>query len=85
MKRRISKVENKLEASHQFHEEVIPIENPIHKLSLGNTSSLILKVLTHYKSHIAKLELENEDLKRKEARNDIMVSSPHNQSKLYGE
>ena len=44
------------------------------------TSSLVLKVLTHYKSHIAKLELENEDLKRKEARNDVMVSSPHNQS-----
>ena len=39
-------------------------------------------MLTHYKSHIAKLELENDDLKRKEARNDVMVSSPHNQSKL---
>jgi len=52
MKSRISKVENKLEASHQFHEEV----------------------LTHYKSHIAKLELENDDLKRKEARNDIMAN-----------
>jgi len=54
MKSRISKMENKLEASHQFHEEV----------------------LTHYKSHIAKLELENEDLKRKEARNDLMVNGP---------
>ena len=52
---------------------------------LGITSSLIFKVLAHYKSHIAKLELENEDLKRKEARNDVKVSSPHNQSKLYGE
>ena len=52
---------------------------------LGITSSLISKVLTHYKSHIAKLELENEDLKRKEARNDIMVSSHHNQSELYRE
>ena len=51
-------------------------------ISLGITSSLILKVLTHYKSHIAKLELENEDLKRKEARNDVMVSSPHNQLAL---
>ena len=29
MKSRISKVENKLEAFHKFHEEVIPIENPI--------------------------------------------------------
>ena len=28
MKSRISKLENKLEASHQFHEEVILIENP---------------------------------------------------------
>jgi len=54
MKSRISKVENKLEASHQFHEEV----------------------LTHYKSHIAKLELEIEDLKRKEARNDVMANGP---------
>ena len=43
---------------------------------LGIISSLILKVLSHYKSHITKLELENEDLKRKEARNDVMVSSP---------
>ena len=92
MKSRISKVENKLEASHQFHEEVFPIENPIGKISLkiplkilGITNSLIFKVLAHYKSHIAKLELEIEDLKRKEARNDVMVSSPHNQSKLYGE
>ena len=83
MKSRISKVENKLEAFHKFHEVVIPIEIPLE--ILGITSSLISKVLTHYKSHIAKLELENEDLKRKEARNDIMVSSPHNQSKLYGE
>ena len=32
-----------------------------------------MKVLTHYKSHIAKLEFENEDLKRKEARRDLMV------------
>ena len=39
-------------------------------------------MLTHYKSHIAKLELEIEDLKRKEARNDVMVSSPHYQSNL---
>ena len=46
------------------------------------TSPLVLKVLTHYKSHIAKLELENEDLKRKEARNYVTVSSPHYQSKL---
>ena len=52
---------------------------------LGITSSLISKVLTHYKSHIAKLELENEDLKRKEVRNDVMVSSHHNQSKRYAE
>jgi len=52
MKSWISKVENKLEASHQFHEEV----------------------LTHYKSHIAKLELENEYLKRKEARNGAMAN-----------
>ena len=44
------------------------------------TSSLVLKVLTHYKSHIAKLELENEDLKRKESRNDVMVSSHLNRS-----
>ena len=43
---------------------------------LGIISSLILKVLSHYKSHITKLELENEDLKRKEARNNGMVSSP---------
>jgi len=54
MKSRISKVENKLEASHQLHEEV----------------------LTHYKSHIAKLEFENEDLKRKEARRDLMANGP---------
>ena len=32
-----------------------------------------MKVLTHCKSHIAKLELENEDLKRKEARKDLIV------------
>ena len=32
-----------------------------------------MKVLTHYKSHIAKLEFENEDLKRKEVRRDLMV------------
>ena len=47
---------------------------------LGITSSLILQASTHYKSHIAKLQLENEILKRKEARNDVMVSIPHNQS-----
>ena len=80
MKSRILKMENKLEASHQFHEEVIPIENSVEKSHwnfwVSLCSSLIFKVLTHYKSHIAKLELENEDLKRKEARNDVMVSSP---------
>ena len=43
---------------------------------LGIVSSFVLKVLSHYKSHITKLELENEDLKRKEARNDVLVSSP---------
>jgi len=31
---------------------------------------------THYKSHIAKLQLENEILKRKEARNDVMADGP---------
>ena len=40
MKSRISKVENKLEAFHKFHEEVIPIENPIEKILLNWLSYL---------------------------------------------
>ena len=75
-----------MEASHHSHQQVIPIRNPMKSPVeipleiLSITSSLILQASTHYKSHIAKLQLENENLKRKEARNDVMVSIPHNQS-----
>ena len=60
----MSKQAKKMEAAHQFHEQVQTIFNAL-------VFSLILctKVLDHYKLHITKVELERDDLKRELAKN----------------